>query len=108
MGANSTRFVSFLGFAYCIAGRYADAIATLMQRYQNYVRRGAFPLACLAAAYAATGRDGKARAAIKALLEKRPKIKISTFPRLSIYKRTQDRDRLAKLLPRLVCRNNVP
>ncbi len=94
----SHRYMSFLGRAYFIAGRYEEAIATINQRYNAFARRGASPLAYLAAAYAATGRDEKARATMKLLLDKRRKMSLSTFGHLPIYKRAEDRERLAKLL----------
>ena len=58
--------------AYFTAERYEDAIATLEQGYASRARRGQNSLAFLSAAYAATGRMAKARAAMKAFLAKHP------------------------------------
>lgn len=93
------RNVAFLGYAYFTAGRYEDAIDTINQRYEWFAARAGPPvLGYLAAAYAATGQDDKARVTMDTFLDKRPKLTISTFPRLRIYKRAEDRERLIKLL----------
>ncbi len=94
-----SRNVAFLGYAYFTAGRYENAIDTLNQRYEEFAAGAGPPvLGYLAAAYAAAGQDEKARATMDALLDNRPKLAISTFPRLRIYKRAEDRDRLINLL----------
>ncbi len=95
----SGRDVVFLGYAYWTAGRYEDAIATINQWDEEYGGWSGGPaFGFLAAAYAATGQDEKARATMKTLLDRRPKFALSTFPSLRIYKYAEDRDRLAKLL----------
>jgi adenylate cyclase len=66
------RNVIFLGWAYFTAGRYEDVIATVTPRYARFLRRGRPPLDYLAAAYAATGQDKKARTIMKAYLDLKP------------------------------------
>ncbi len=62
------------------------------------VQRGSNALCFLAAAYDATGQDEKARAAMKAYLDKNPTITLSSYSRIRLYKRAEDRNRLANLL----------
>jgi TolB-like protein/Flp pilus assembly protein TadD len=93
-----SRQLSFLGQAYFTAGRYEDAIATFNQRYADFARRGTPPLSILAAAYAATGQDEKARAAMKTFLDKHPGRTIANYRHPRLYKRTENRDRLLSLL----------
>ena len=88
----------WLGFAYVTAGRYDDANATLNRNFANKVKRGSHSLCFLAAAYVATGQDEKARAVMKAFLDKKPKTRISNYRSLRLYKRKEDRDRFANLL----------
>ena len=84
--------------AYFTAGRYQEAIAALKKHYVLRVRRGTNSLCFLAAAYAATGQVEKARAAMKALLDKKPGRTIATYPHPRFYKRKEDLDRYLKLL----------
>ena len=104
----SSRHVAFLGWAYFIAGRYDDAIATINQRYNILLGYGSPSIHALAAAYAATDKVEKARATVKALLDKRPKLAISTFPFLRLYKRAEDRERFANLLRKAGLPENLP
>ena len=92
------RRASYLGMAYFTAGRYQDAIAAFKKHHKRRVRRGALGLGVFAATYAATGQDEKARAVMKALLEKKPGLTISNYGHLQPYKRKEDRDRLVKFL----------
>jgi len=92
------RQFSFLGHAYFTAGRYEEAIATINQRYADFARRGSPPLGTLAAAYAATGQDEKARAAMKTFLDKHPGRTIATYQHPRLYKRKDDLDRYLNLL----------
>ncbi len=62
------------------------------------MRRGANGLCFLAAAYAATGQDEKARATMKAFLDKKPGRTIATYKHPRLYKRKEDRDRYLNLL----------
>jgi len=62
------------------------------------VRRGQNSLCFLAAAYAAIGREEKARAAMKAFLDKFPKRTLSNYQHSRIYKRKEDLDRYLNLL----------
>ncbi len=94
----SLRNLRFLGMAYFIAGRYQDAIAALNRNYANSLRRGSTSPGYLAAAYAATGQDEKARAVMKAFLEKKPGLTISNWRSPQNYKRKEDRDRFVNLL----------
>ena len=55
-------------------------------------------LCFLAAAYIATGQDEKARAAIKAFLDKKPGRTIATYQHPRLYKRKEDLDRYLNLL----------
>ncbi len=89
---------AWLGSAYVTAGRYDDAIASLIPHHAFRVRRGFPSLGFLAAAYAATGQDEKARAAMKAFLDKKPRSTIATFQSPRLYKRKEDRDRFVNLL----------
>ncbi len=91
-------YAVYIGFAYFTAGRYADAIASFEKYYALFVRRGSNGLLFLAAAYIATGQGEKAHAALKAFLDKKPGTTISNYSRLRLYKRAEDRDRLANLL----------
>ena len=84
--------------AYVTAGRYDDAIKASSTHYALRVRRGANSLCFLAAAYAATGQDEKARAAMKAFLAKKPKTTLANYRHPHLYKRKEDRDRYVKLL----------
>ncbi len=88
---------SWLGSAYVTAGRYDDAIATLDQFYKR-LPRGTNALSFLAAAYAATGQDEKARAVMKAILDKRPGMRLSNLRSARLYKRKEDTDRYLNLL----------
>jgi TolB-like protein/Tfp pilus assembly protein PilF len=92
------RQFSFLGHAYFTAGRYEDAIATINQRYADFARRGSPPLGTLAAAYAATGQDEKARATMKTFLDKHSGRTIANYRHPRLYKRKEDRDRIVNLL----------
>jgi adenylate cyclase len=94
----SFRNASFIGMAYFTAGRYDDAIASLIPHYALRVRRGTTSLSFLAAAYAATGQDKKARPAMKAFLDKKPQTTLSNFRSPRLYKRKEDRDRFVSLL----------
>ncbi len=94
----SFRNASFIGMAYVTAGRYDDAIASLIPHYALRVRRGTTSLSFLAAAYAATGQDEKARATMKEFLDKKPRSTIATFQSPRLYKRKEDRDRFVNLL----------
>jgi len=61
--------------------------------------RGVSEALCfLAAAYVATGQDEKARAAMKAYLDKNPTITLSSYSRVRLYKRVEDRNWFANLL----------
>ena len=91
-------YAAYLGYAYFTAGRYQDAIATLIRHHALRVRRGSHSLLFLAASYISTGQGEKARAALKAFLDKKPGTTISNYSRLRLYKRAEDRDRLANLL----------
>jgi len=91
---------AFLGQAYFTAGRYEDAIATLNQRYASFARLGTPPLGVLAAAYAAMGQDEKARAVMKVFLDKHPGRTLSNYQHPRLYKRKEDRDRIANQLRR--------
>ena len=93
-----SRNVIFLAMAYSTAGKYKEAIETLFPHYASFARRGRTPMGYLAAAYAATGEDEKARATMKLYLDKHPKYRISNYPMLRNYNRTEDRDRFANLL----------
>ena len=93
-----SRQFSFLGHAYFTAGRYEDAIATINQRYADFARSGTPPLGTLAAAYAATGQDEKARAAMKTFLGKHPGRTIANYRYPRLYKRKEDLDRYLDLL----------
>ena len=90
--------VSFLGMANVTAGHYEDAISALEQGYARRARQGQNSVCFLAAAYAATGQDEKARAAVKAYLNKNPKQTLSNYQHPRIYKRPEDRDRYLNLL----------
>jgi tetratricopeptide (TPR) repeat protein len=90
--------VSHLGMAYFTAGRHEDAVRTLEPEYAGRARRGQNSLCFLAAAYAATGRIEKARAAMKAFLDKHPKRTLSNYQHPRIYKRKEDLDRYLSLL----------
>ena len=81
---------SYLGMAYFTAGRYEDAIATLNIHYALRVKKGTNSLNFLAAAYIATGQNEKARAAVKAFLDKKPGRNIATYQHPRIYKRKED------------------
>ncbi len=94
----SLRNLRFLGRAYFMAERYEDAIAALNRNYANSLRRGSSSIAFLAAAYAVTGQDEKARAVMKAFLEKKPGLTISNWGSSQQYKRKKDRDRFVNLL----------
>ncbi len=93
-----SRQFSFLGHAYFTAGRYEDAIATINQRYADFARNGTPPLGTLAAAYAATGQDEKARTAMKTFLGKHPGRTIANYRYPRLYKRKEDLDRYLDLL----------
>ncbi len=54
--------------------------------------------AFLAAAYAATGQDEKARDVMKVFQAKNPAITLSNYQYPRLYKRKEDRDRLLNLL----------
>ena len=84
---------AWLGSTYVTAGRYDDAIASLIPHHAFRVRRGLPILGFLAAAYAATGQDEKARAVMKAFLDKKPGTTRSNFRNPRQYKRKEDRDR---------------
>ena len=88
----------FLGQAYFTAGRYEDAIATINRLYAAFARRGSPALTYLAAAYAATGQDEKARAAMKAFLDKQPGRTIANYRLPRLYKRKKDWERFVNLL----------
>ncbi len=92
-----TRNVIFLAMAYSTAGKYKEAIKTILPRYAYFARRGHTALGYLAAAYAANGDDEKARATMKEYLAKKPKYRISKYPMLKNYSRTEDRDRFSKV-----------
>ena len=92
------RLVAFLGQAYFTAGRYEDSIATFNRRYATFARNGTPNLMVLAAAYAATGQDEKARAAMKAFLDRRPGRTIANYRHPRLYKRKEDQDRYLNLL----------
>ncbi len=70
----------------------------LTRLYALRVRRGSNALCFLAAAYVATGQDEKACAAMKAYLDKNPTITLSSYSRVRLYKRAEDRNRFANLL----------
>ena len=89
---------SFIGMAYFTAGRYDDAIASLIPPYALLARRGSDTLTFLAAAYIATGQDEKARAVMKAFLDKKPKTTMSNYKFPRLYKRKEDLDRYLNLL----------
>ena len=84
--------------AYSTAGKYKEAIETILPKYAYFARRGRTAMGYLAAAYAAIGDDEKARATMKQYLAKKPKYRISKYPMLRNYKKTEDRDRFANLL----------
>ncbi|MDH3581823.1 MAG: tetratricopeptide repeat protein, partial [Hyphomicrobiales bacterium] len=90
--------VSHIGMAHFTAGRYEDAVRTLEPDYAERARRGANSLCFLAAAYAATGRDKKAHAAMKAFLDKHPERTLSNYQHPHLYKRKEDQDRYLSLL----------
>ncbi len=92
------RTVFYLGIAYFTARRYADAIAALTRHYSYSARRGLPILGFLAAAYAGTDQDEKARAVLKAYLDKKPAITLSSYPIIRNYERIEDKDRFATLL----------
>ncbi len=95
----SFRQASFLSMAYLTAGRYEDAVATIVNNhYALRVRRGSNSLCFLAAAYIATGQEEKARAAMKAFFDKKPGRTLSNYRHPRLYKRTEDRDRYLNLL----------
>ena len=84
--------------AYFTAGRYDDAIASMIPPYALSVRRGSNTLPFLAAAYVATGQDERARDVMKAFLGKKPKTTLSNYRFLRLYKRKEDLDRIVSLL----------
>jgi TolB-like protein/Tfp pilus assembly protein PilF len=96
----SFRHTSYLGMANFTAGRYDDAIASFISphTYALRVRRGSNSLCFLAAAYAAKGKVEKARAAMKAFLDKKPGRTIANYQHPRIYKRKEDLDRYMNLL----------
>jgi cytochrome c-type biogenesis protein CcmH/NrfG len=96
--ARGARNVIFLSMAYSTAGKYKEAIKTILPRYAYFARRGRTAMGYLAAAYAAIGDDEKARATMKEYLAKKPKYRISKYPMLKNYSRTEDRNRFANLL----------
>ncbi len=92
------RNAGFLGFAYFTAGRYDDAIASINKHYARSVRVGSDRLPFLAAAYIATGQDEKARAVMKAFLNKKPNTTLSNYKFPRLYKQKEDQERLLNLL----------
>ena len=92
------RNVVFLAMAYSTAGKYQEAIDTILPHYAYFARRGRPAMGYLAAAYAAIGDEVKARATMKEYLAKKPKYRIANYPMLKNYNRNEDRDRLANLL----------
>ena len=94
----SFRYVSFLGLSNFTAKRYDDAIALLVRHYARRVRLGSNGLCFLAAAYIATGQVEKARAALKAFLDKKPGTTLANYRHPRLYKRKEDRDRYLNLL----------
>ena len=92
------RNMAWLGFAYVTAGRYGDAIATFNQEYARNARSGANAFSFLSAAYVATGQDEKARAVMKAFLDKNPGTTLSNYRNPRLYKRAADLDRYLNLL----------
>jgi TolB-like protein/predicted Zn-dependent protease len=98
LNPKARRHIQFLGMAYVTAGQYADAIVTFNQRYSLLARVGSNSLAFLAAAYAATGQDEKARAAMQVFLDKHPGFTLSNYHHPRLYKRPEDRDRYLNLL----------
>ena len=96
----SLRNSSWLGFAYVTAGRYDDAITSINQHYERHARLGTNALSFLAAAYIATGQHAKARAVMKAFLDKKPQTTLSNYRSPRLYKRKEDLDRYLNLLRR--------
>ena len=97
-GNTLARNAAFLGMAYFTAGRYEDAIPSLRKYYAPRVRRGSNSLCFLAAAYAATGQDEKARAAMTAFLKKNTRTTLANYQHPRLYKRKEDLDRYLNLL----------
>ncbi len=91
-------YPGYLGMAYFTAGRYQDLIATVNRDSAFYVRVGSNSLCFLAAAYIATGQDEKARAAMKAFLDKKPGTTLANYRHPRLYKRKEDLDRYLNLL----------
>jgi len=86
-----------LGQAYFMIGQYNESIMTFKKALNvspNFLRGHIF----LAACYSSMGRDGEAAAAVKEILDRRPKFCIESYTKQLSFENEADKDRLLSAL----------
>ena len=86
------RYLSVLGMAYCLAGRYEEALAALQSaiiRNPNF----SSPHLHLVVSYSELGRDAEARAEVAELLRISPNFSLEGFRGVMPFKNPADLER---------------